>query len=304
MKILLIAGGWSNEREVSMSGARIVEQTLRERGHSVTFFDLFTEFDHLLRKAKEHDFAFINLHGAPGEDGLVQAMLESAGCPYQGSGPAGSFLALNKAAAKQLFRQAGLPTPDWEFLPLPPPADQQPSLPWPLFVKSATGGSSLRLGRARDKAELDAALKEIFAAGEEALIETAVEGREVTCGVLGDEALPPLLIEPVAGDFFDYKSKYTPDGAKEICPAPLPAHLLDSVRKMTVTAHRALGLAGYSRADFILDKNDSLHLLEINTLPGMTATSLLPQEARAAGIDFGDLLDKLIAFGTGRKKTE
>ncbi|GFH62258.1 MAG: D-alanine-D-alanine ligase [Candidatus Desulfovibrio kirbyi] len=298
MKILLIAGGWSTEREVSLNGALLVEQTLSERGHVVTFLDLATEFDTLLRKAAEHDFAFINLHGAPGEDGLVQAMLDRAGCPYQGSGPAGSFLALNKVAAKQLFRHAGIPTPDWEFLPCPPQPCWQPSLPCPLFVKSVTGGSSLRLGRALNRAELDGALKEIFDAGEGAFIEKAAEGREVTCGVLGDSALPPLLIEPVAGEFFDYASKYAINGAREICPAPLPAHVLATVQETALAAHNILGLAGYSRADFILDNTDSPHLLEVNTLPGMTATSLLPQEARAAGLSFGDLLERLIQMGT------
>lgn len=140
MKILLIAGGWSTEREVSLNGARAMQEALAQRGHSVTFFDLLSGFDCLLETAAAHDFALINLHGAPGEDGLVQAMLERVGCPYQGSGPAGSFLALNKSAAKQIFRQAGLPTADWEFLPCAPEAGWQPRLPYPLFVKSNTAG--------------------------------------------------------------------------------------------------------------------------------------------------------------------
>ncbi|MDR2056384.1 MAG: D-alanine--D-alanine ligase [Desulfovibrio sp.] len=297
MKILLIAGGWSNEREISLSGARAMEKTLLARGHGVTFFDLLTGFDDLLGAAAEHDFAFINLHGAPGEDGLVQAMLDRAGCPYQGSGPAGSFLALHKAAAKQIFRQAGLPTADWEYLPLPPEESWQPRLPYPLFAKSNTGGSSLRLGRACDRAGLDAKLAEIFAAGDEALLESEVRGREVTCGVLGGDALPPVLIEPVDASFFDYQSKYAVGGAREICPAPLPPPVLAEARKLALAAHRALGLSGYSRADFILAENGELSLLEVNTLPGMTATSLVPQEAKAAGLDFGDLLEKLMELG-------
>ena len=155
MKILLIAGGWSSEREVSLTGARGMQEALVRRGHAVTFFDLLEHFDDLLETARQHDFALINLHGSPGEDGLVQAMLEKADCPYQGSGPSGSFLALNKAAAKQIFRMAGLPTADWEFLPVRPAAGWEPRLPWPLFVKSTTGGSSLRLGRAAIRQELD-----------------------------------------------------------------------------------------------------------------------------------------------------
>ncbi|MDR3358145.1 MAG: D-alanine--D-alanine ligase [Desulfovibrio sp.] len=297
MKILLIAGGWSSEREVSLDGARGMEKTLLARGHRVTFFDLLGGFDNLLATAAGHDFAFINLHGAPGEDGLVQAMLDQAGCPYQGSGPAGSFLALHKAAAKQIFRQAGLPTADWEYLPLPPEKSWRPRLPYPLFAKSNTGGSSLRMGRARDRTELDAKLAEIFAAGDEALLESEVKGREVTCGVLGEEALPPILIEPVGSVFFDYRSKYAVGGAREVCPAPLPPPVVNEVRKLALAAHRALGLSGYSRADFILDKKGELILLEVNTLPGMTATSLVPREAKAAGLDFGDLLEKLMELG-------
>lgn len=302
MKILLIAGGWSSEREISLNGARGMAETLRARGHSVTFFDLLTDFDNLLSQAREHDFALINLHGAPGEDGLVQAMLDRVGCPYQGAGPAGSFLALNKAAAKQIFRHAGLPTADWEFLPSAPPADWQPRLPYPLFVKSNTGGSSLGLGRARDRAELDTVLAAIFAAGDEALMEPELKGREVTCGILGDEALPPVLIEPVAGDFFDYESKYAKGGAREICPAPIAPELTARVRELALAAHHALGLRGYSRADFILDAEQNLTLLEVNTLPGMTATSLVPQEAKAIGLDFGQLLERLMELGMERRK--
>ena len=297
MKILLIAGGWSPERQVSLNGARAMVPALEARGHQVTFFDLLADFNRLLDEAQKHDFALINLHGAPGEDGLVQAMLERVGCPYQGSDPAGSFLALNKCAAKQLFRLAGLPTADWEFVPVPPEKDWQPSLPYPLFVKSNTGGSSLRLGRATNRAELDDVMGQIFAAGEEVIMEPVLHGKEVTCGILGEEPLPPILIEPVAGDFFDYESKYAQNGAREICPAPIGDEITARVQEMTLAAHRVLGLRGYSRADFILGPDESLTLLEVNTLPGMTATSLVPREARTIGLDFGQLLECLINLG-------
>lgn len=300
MKILLIAGGWSSERKISLVGARGMQAALEQRGHSVTFFDLLDNFDRLLECARAHDFALINLHGAPGEDGLVQAMLERTDCPYQGSGPAGSFLALNKAAAKQIFRQAGLPTADWVLLPQRPAADWEPPFGWPVFAKSNTGGSSLHLGRAACRAELNLILDEIFSAGECALIEPQLTGREVTCGVLGEEALAPILIEPVAGEFFDFTSKYAKGGAREICPAPLSAALTAEVRRIALAAHNALGLAGYSRADFILGADDSLRLLEVNTLPGMTPTSLVPQEAAVAGLDFGELLERLIELGLQR----
>ncbi len=302
MKILLIAGGWSSEREISLKGAKIIEKTLLEMGHEVEFFDLLPQFDQLLARAESADFAFLILHGSPGEDGLVQAMLETGRIPYQGSGPAGSFLALSKAAAKQIFRRAGLPTADWEFLPVPPKAGWEPSMPYPIFVKSNTGGSSLRLGRAANRAELDKALGEIFAAGEEALLEPEIRGKELTCGILGNEPLPPVLIEPVCGDYFDYESKYAENGARELCPAPIDEKITAMVQEFAMAAHKALGLSDYSRADFILDTAGNLTLLEVNTLPGMTMTSLVPKEAKAIGLSFPELLAKLIELGMKKGK--
>lgn len=202
MKILLIAGGWSSEREVSLAGAKNIAAALEATGHAVSFLDLRDHFDGLLDAAAKHDFAFLNLHGAPGEDGLVQAMLDTIGCPYQGAGPAGSFLALNKAAAKQIFRRAGLPTADWEFLAVQPAVDWRPATPFPLFAKGNTSGSSLRCGRAANMDELHDILAEIFAAHDCALLEPEIRGQEIQCGIIGNTPLPPILIEPVAGAFF------------------------------------------------------------------------------------------------------
>ena len=197
MKILLIAGGWSTEREVSLTGGRVMEKALKSLGHEVTFCDLLENFDRILDLAGKHDFAMLNLHGTPGEDGLVQAMLESVHCPYLGAGPTGSFLSLNKAVTKQVLRHAGLPTADWEFLPTRPAPEWQTKLPFPVFAKSNLGGSSIHLGRAASRQELDALVKEIFDNGDSALIEPALTGKEATCAVLGEEALPPVLIDPL-----------------------------------------------------------------------------------------------------------
>ncbi len=297
MRILLITGGWSSEREVSLNGAKSIEKTLVERGHEVTFFDLAQNFNTLINTAKQHDFAFINLHGAPGEDGLVQTMLDSVQIPYQGSHAQGSFLALHKAATKQIYTQAGIATPDWEFLPTPPPPSWQPSLSYPIFVKSNTGGSSLLLFCAHNEEELRQALEKIFAACSEVILESYIAGQEATCGVLGNEALPPVLIRPLDSEFFDHRCKYAQGGAEEICPAPLPAHINAAMQKLALQAHTALGLKGYSRTDFRITPDEKLFALETNTLPGMTATSLFPQEAQAVGLSFGDLLEKLIALG-------
>ncbi len=304
MRILLIAGGWSSEREVSLSGAKAIATALTDRGHSVTFFDLSLSFDSLLSTAKDHDFAFINLHGAPGEDGLVQAMLDTVPLPYQGSNASASFLALNKAATKQRYRQVDIPTPDWEFLPEAPPLTWQPSLSYPIFAKSNTGGSSLLLYCTQNEGQLREAMKKIFAAGSEVLLESSIDGIETTCGVLGNEALPPILIRPMGGEFFDYTSKYTQGAAEEICPAPLSAEINDRLQELALAAHKALGLSGYSRTDFRITPDGRIFTLETNTLPGMTATSLVPQEAKAIGLEFGDLLEKLIELGIERFHTK
>lgn len=300
MKVLLLVGGWSTEREISLIGGRQIAAALRERGHEVTEFDPAEAFDQLLEVARNHDVAFINLHGAPGEDGLVQALLDRVHCPYQGAGPSGSFLALHKAAARQVFRMAGLNIPDGVFLPRHPGAGWNPGLPFPLFVKSNTGGSSLHMARVENQQQLDEALDTLFAAGEEVLVETAIPGQEVTCGVLGEEALAPILIVS-QGQFFDFHNKYAADGAREICPAPLPEPVLDMVRDHALRAHQALGLQGYSRADFILRDDGTLFILEVNTTPGMTATSLVPREAAVKGMQFADLIEKLLELALQSK---
>lgn len=338
MKVLLIAGGWSSEREVSLRGAKGIHEALVTLGHEVTFFDLAnsganvapamdqdTGFDALLDAASAHDFAFINLHGAPGEDGLVQAMLEAVACPYQGSGPTASFLALHKAATKQILRRAGMLTPDWVFLPKKVEALEvlqeslaQRGVNFPLFVKSNDGGSSLLLSRVDHEAELQDALAMIFDAGCEALVEPCIEGVEITCGVLGgfpsDEALPPVMIVPKGGTFFDYHHKYTEGAAQEICPAPISAELTARIQALALQAHKALGLHGYSRADFIVREpaepvgqvgqaeEAEIFLLEVNTLPGMTPTSLIPQEATAIGLDFPALIARLMELSLEKHK--
>lgn len=301
MNVLLIAGGWSSERPVSLSGAKGIEVALKRLGHQVTIFDPEHSLSGLANAVSGQDFAFINLHGCPGEDGLIQAMLEMLGCPYQGSGPAGSFLALNKAAAKELFRKDGLPTADWQLLTQKPALGWRPNFSFPIFIKSNTGGSSLDLARVEKPEDLDSALERLFAEGGEFLVEPAITGMEVTCGVLGNEALPPILIRPKAsGVFFDYASKYSDGGAEELCPAPLPAAINANAQAMSLRVHKLLGLSGYSRSDFILDVNENLWLLEVNTLPGMTGTSLIPREAAAIGLEYDGLVARLIELGLSR----
>ncbi len=299
MRVLLVAGGWSTEREISLKGAVTIAAALSARGHEVTLFDLSDGFEKLLEIAEKHDVAFLNLHGQPGEDGLVQALLSRAGCPYQGSGPAGSFLALNKAAGKALFRRAGLHTPDYEFLPVRPEAGWKTRLSFPLFVKSNTGGSSIDLFRVDDEEALKHALDVLFSQHQEVLIEKLILGQEITCGVVGrageEKALPPVLIVPKRS-FFDFHDKYAADGAEEICPAPLSPEETERVQKAALDVHRCLGLSGCSRTDFLLSPAGELFVLEANTLPGMTGSSLVPKEAAAAGMGLGELLEMLLFY--------
>lgn len=310
MNILLITGGWSSERDVSLAGGKSIHKALISLGHSVTAYDPAMCLDGLLEAADGADLAFINLHGSPGEDGVIQAMLDSVGCAYQGAGPSASMLALNKAVAKSLFLRAGLTTAPWRLLNELPEKNWQPMLRYPLFIKANTGGSSLHMERVEKPEDLRPALKRLFSVNSAYLVETAVTGMEMTCGVLGSlqgdeetpEALPPILIKPANGCVFDYTCKYSPGGAEELCPAPVGEELTAKVQQMALAAHRALGISGYSRADFIVPENQEPVLLEVNTLPGMTPTSLIPQEAAAIGLSFPALLQRLIDLGLARQR--
>jgi D-alanine-D-alanine ligase len=298
MRVLLIMGGWSGERDVSLSGGRKIHAALEALGHEVDVFDPATELKSLFSRARACGFAFINLHGAPGEDGFIQALLEKAGTPYQGSGPTASFLALSKSGSKMVLEQAGVPTPQWELLARA--GDALPGdFPFPVFVKPDRGGSSLAVSRVDSPHDLHHALRAVFAENDAALVERAAAGPEITCSVLGDATLPLVFIKPAQARFFDYHSKYAPGGAEEICPAPIDEDSARRIRELSLLAHRVLGLEGYSRADFVLEP-DGPALLEVNTLPGMTPTSLLPLAAAEAGYAFEDLIKTLMDLGLER----
>jgi len=296
MRMILIAGGWSTERQVSLSGATGIKESLTRLGHEVRFLDPAVDFAEIIPLAEQADFAFLNLHGSPGEDGLIQAMLEEAGCAYQGAGPKASFLALNKAAAKAVYARHNLRTPRWQLFTNAEKHELR--LPLPLFVKPNAGGSSVGMSRVDEAADFDAALQKVFALGEAALVETCVPGFELTCAVLGEAPLPVIMIRPRPGTvFFDYANKYDKDGAEEICPAPVDAALTAEVQAMALAAHKALGITGYSRSDFMIDADGRPFILETNTLPGMTATSLLPKAAAAVGMGFDALVAELVRLG-------
>ena len=309
MRILLITGGWSAERDVALNGAKVLQKAMEELGHTVELYDLEPTFSGFNGAVSRNEFAFINLHGAPGEDGLVQAILEQMDFPFQGSGAAASMLALDKAVAKTFFKKANLRIAKSLLLTQMPAPDWKMPLSFPVFIKDNRGGSTLNLEYVDSEQNFFPTLEKLFSRGGQFLVEEAIHGDELTCGVYEDEvdgaivvkALPPILIEVQSGSgLFDYESKYSANGAKEICPAPISDALTRKLQEMSVAAHISLGLSGYSRADFIVPKDNEPVILEVNTLPGMTARSLIPQEFAAIGIGFNEMVTHLISMGMAR----
>jgi D-alanine-D-alanine ligase len=304
MCIALLAGGRSGEREVSLSGAKVFEEALDATRFSIRRYDPATELDRLARESSEIDFAFILLHGQYGEDGSVQGMLDLLAIPYQGSGILGSALAMDKNLAKVLYRQAGLPVAPWTVVDSPDQGrcDQiVAELGLPLVVKPVRDGSSLGLTIARSREQVVAGVERALQNDARAMLEHYIAGREITVSVLGNRdpvALPVIEIIPGADyEYFDYNAKYLPGASREICPAELDGELTRTAQHYGVLAHSVLQLAGYSRSDMIIAADHTIYLLETNTIPGMTRTSLLPQAARASGLHYGALLERLIELG-------
>lgn len=302
LTIALLAGGVSPEREVSLNSGRQVYEALDKGRYEVLCFDPKTDLARLVAEAEHIDAALIILHGANGEDGTVQGLLDLLNIPYQGSGVLGSAVAMNKLAAKRLYEQAGLPIPDYAVVRRGEALDPEAlagRLGLPLVVKPVVGGSSVGIVIVRRPADLEAAVALALEHDAQVLVEAYIDGLEITGSVLGNaqlEALPIIEILPAAGHaFFDYHAKYTPGACEEICPARIDAELTQRAQALSMAAHRALFCRGYSRTDLIL-KGRQMFILETNTIPGMTATSLLPRAAQAAGISFGRLLDRLIAL--------
>lgn len=303
LRLALIAGGKSGEREVSLKGAEGVAKALDSKKYEVIRYDPATDLAKLAGDSASLDAAFILLHGPFGEDGTVQGFLDLLGVPYQGSGVLGSAIAMDKNLAKILYRNAGLKVPEW-YMAAKEDIDDQSKilghLGLPLVIKPGRQGSSLGMTIARCEEDIAAGLQKAFAIDHEVMAEEFITGREITGAVIGNQELTSLpLVEIIPDDkyeFFDYEAKYQPGATKEICPAELEEPITVRAQKCALTAHRALQLRGYSRTDMIISEND-IYLLETNTIPGMTPTSLFPQAAAAAGLDFPALLDRLIELG-------
>jgi len=330
MRIAVLFGGNSMERDVSVASARQVVAALRSRGHEVLAVETSrgvlsrSEEERVLAAGIERaprrrphqaepglpavvatapelasvDLVFLALHGGSGEDGTIQAVLELARIAYTGSPPLGSALAMDKDVAKRLFVAAGVPTPPWLMAPADPERIVA-ELGFPVIVKPNREGSTVGLSSVETAAGLESAIATARAFGGEVLIERYIPGRELTVGVLDDTALAVGEIIPEHGGIFDYAAKYQPGAAREIFPADLAPGEAARIQELALKAHRALKLASYSRADFRLDPEGRLWCLEVNTLPGLTPGSLLPQSARAAGVGFEELCE-LICDGAIR----
>lgn len=325
MKVAVLFGGTSDERDVSIASGSEVVRGLTEAGHEIVAVDtargvLETDaVDRLLESGvapappeREEldalrgtdplaflrdpalegvDVYFLALHGGAGEDGTVQAMLDLLGLRYTGSGHLGSAIAMDKDVSKRLMRAADVPTPDWLMAPAEPDLVEA-RLGYPLIVKPSKQGSTVGLSLVREPAALQPAIDEAFRFDDEVMLEAFVAGREFTVPVIGAEALPvgEIISEH---EIFDYECKYQPGMAEEIFPAALSEAETREVQELALRAHRAMKLGGYSRIDFRRDEDGGFWCLEANTLPGMTSNSLVPKSARAAGLSFPDLCDRI-----------
>ena len=299
LRVALLAGGASDEREISLASGRGAGNALREAGFSVTEFDPAEKKDLQNLITGNYDVAFLCMHGKMGEDGTLQGFLEMIGLPYIGSGVWSSALAMEKAKSKLFYENAGIQTPVSVTLYSPDDMSVEDILSTvgeSCVVKPATEGSALGVYIVKGADEVKDAIEKAFELDSEVLVETFVKGTELTIAVLGNEqleALPVIQIVP-RNEFYDFESKYAPGGSQHLCPAPLNAEATEKVQAMAKAAHRVLGCSGISRSDFIMDENGEFWILETNTLPGMTETSLLPDAARAAGIEFPELCTRLI----------
>jgi len=326
MRVTVLTGGTSAERDVALASAVQVIRALRSGGHEVAVVDTargyIPESDETallsgvvgtepppisqlqalerglllsglanLAAVRDADVLFLALHGGRGEDGTIQTLLEMVGVPYTGSGRLGSAMAMDKDISKRLFEAAGVPTATWVMAPVARDRVEQ-EFGWPVVVKPSKQGSTVGLTVVKGSSQYESAVALARQYDDEVMIEQFVPGRELTIGVLEGRPLAVGEIIP-RHEIFDYECKYTPGMSQEIFPADLPDSITEECRRLGLLAHEALKLGGYSRIDFRLTPEGELFCLEVNTLPGMTATSLLPQSARAVGIEFPDLCEQI-----------
>lgn len=302
----VLMGGCSSEREISLKSGTAIYNALKNCGCHVSALDITSEDEgEILSLVKNAgiDVAFIALHGRLGEDGTIQSILEKAKIPYTGSGVAASRLALNKVSAQNVFKKNNIPIPDYVVIHKEDAGDPEKLLGrlsgLPVVVKPANQGSSIGISLVKDNPDLNAALKLAFQYDDEILVERYIVGRELTVGILDKTPLPVIEIKP-KGTFFDFTSKYQPGMAEHIVPAAIPPQVARVVQDFALKAHQSLGCRHLSRVDVLLDKENHPYVIEINTIPGFTATSLLPDAAKHAGLDFAQLCLKLVGLAYGK----
>jgi D-alanine-D-alanine ligase len=297
-KIAVLMGGPGSERDVSLATGRGVSKALRSLGAEVVEVDVM---DQRFTLPKDVDLAFNTIHGTFGEDGQLQKILEERGVPYTGDGVEPSRAAFDKILSKEKFREHDVVTPKWEVIE----TGERPTIPIPLVVKPARQGSTVGVVIVKNASELDAALAEAGKYDRKLLIEEFVSGRELTIGVLGDQALPIIEIIPKGG-FYDFNNKYpflnpqAGGGAEHVCPAEIDPAKTKQIQEEALRAFRALGLVVYGRVDVLLSDSGDPFVLEVNTIPGMTEASLLPEAAAVAGINYVDLCARIIALSRAR----
>lgn len=346
MKIVVLAGGTSTERDVSLSSGSKIYYALKARKHQVILLDVYLGFDtekpvtealfnesvdwakdiqaiseshpdlsrlkeqrrdggrsmfgpNVLALCEMADIVFLGLHGANGEDGRIQAAFDLMGIRYTGTGYLSSALAMDKDLSKQLFRESGIPTPKGITLKNGQSVDPD-TIPYPCMVKTVCGGSSVGTYRVDRPEDLAGVLADAYTFGEDVIVEQFITGREFSVGVIDGKALPVIEIAPLQG-FYDYKNKYQPGSTIETCPAELSEELTGQLQAYAEQVFEVLKLTSYARIDFMMDTvSQSFYCLEANTLPGMTPTSLLPQEAAAIGMSFEELCERLIEVSLAR----
>ena len=299
-KIAVLMGGPGSEREVSLATARGVSKALRSLGAEVLDVDVRGESFHL---PDDVDLAFLTIHGTFGEDGSLQKVLEDRGIPYTGDGVEESRTAFDKIRSKEKFRAHGVTTPLWEVIR----PGQQPTIPLPIVVKPPREGSTVGVIIVKSERDLELAITEAAKYDRELLVEEFIAGRELTVGILGDKALPILEIIPKGG-FYDFTNKYpflnpqAGGGAEHVCPAKIDKKKTKEIQELALRAHRSVGLQVYSRVDVLLPEDGVATVLELNTIPGMTEASLLPEAAAAAGITYVELCTRIIELSRARSE--